>query len=538
MILLFACAPEPAPTTVVTGFVVEVAPTPGLVAMSGPLLLRRMSLDLRGVLPSVEELDAIEADPSKIEVYRDMFLDDPRLEERLVRLFAESWHTRVDEMPLYVSDYGLTDLDIYRFQRAIGEEPLRLMARVAVEDRPWSDIVTADHTIANDLLIEMFGLDAEPGEGWRQARYTDLRPAAGVLGTNGLWWRFTTNPFNHSRARAAAITRLLLCDDYLARPVTFVASPALLDVDGSALATQTDPACLACHATLDPIAQVLFGFWPFDMYEPLEMERYHPEREPLGEEFLGVDAAYFGTPMDGLGDLGPLLAADPRFPRCAVETLARALWRRDVELADFDQVEVLRRSFVADGERLRPLVRALTDTAEYRAGAFEDVAAEDTMDRTMVRRTLSTDQLATSIADLTGWTWTYAGYEQLDNDTVGFRVMTGGVDGIAATRPTADPSVSWTLSTATAAEGAALAAASALGSGALSGVTEATIPGDAAFGEALRDLHWRLFGVRADDAWEADMTDLWSSVAATDGARVGWAAVLTSMLRDPAFLTY
>ena len=34
--------------------------------------------------------------------------------------------------------------------REVGEEPLRLMAHVAVNDLPWSDIVTADYTMADE----------------------------------------------------------------------------------------------------------------------------------------------------------------------------------------------------------------------------------------------------------------------------------------------------------------------------------------------------------------------------------------------------
>ena len=33
------------------------------VSLEGPRLLRRISLDLRGVLPSIAELDAVEANP-------------------------------------------------------------------------------------------------------------------------------------------------------------------------------------------------------------------------------------------------------------------------------------------------------------------------------------------------------------------------------------------------------------------------------------------------------------------------------------------
>ena len=79
-------------------------------------------------------------------------------------------------------------------------------------------------------------------------QYTDGRPPVGVLATNGLWWRYSTDL--STKHPCCGHHRLLLRDDYLLRPVIFEASPQVLEnID---LALQTDPACLTCHASLDP----------------------------------------------------------------------------------------------------------------------------------------------------------------------------------------------------------------------------------------------------------------------------------------------
>ena len=49
------------------------------------------------------------------------------------------------------------------------------------------------------------------------ARYQDGRPAAGVLATNGLWWRYRSTASNANRKRANQASRILLCQDYLVR---------------------------------------------------------------------------------------------------------------------------------------------------------------------------------------------------------------------------------------------------------------------------------------------------------------------------------
>ena len=146
MIFLLACiAADPAP---------EAALQP----LNDARLLRRLSLDLRGVTPSAEELAAVEADPAALDRYRDEFLDDPRLEERLVSYWAERYQTRIDEFQVRYYDYQLPADQECAFERAVGEEPLRLVAHISVNDRPWSEVATANYTMANPLLGALWPL--------------------------------------------------------------------------------------------------------------------------------------------------------------------------------------------------------------------------------------------------------------------------------------------------------------------------------------------------------------------------------------------
>ena len=121
---------------------------------------------------------------------------------------AERRYTRVDEFDIVAFDYGL--LEEYDLSGQ-GEEPL-LLARIIATDRPWTDAVLADWTMATPLLGEIWPIDFCSGEsGWQPARYTDGRPSAGVLSTNGCR-RYTTTDPNMNCGRAAAISRLLLCE--------------------------------------------------------------------------------------------------------------------------------------------------------------------------------------------------------------------------------------------------------------------------------------------------------------------------------------
>ncbi len=499
-------------------------------------LLRRLSLDLRGVLPAQTELDLVEANPDEVWTWRDAYLSDPRLEDRLVHLLAERWHTRIDDYLVDIDEYTVFSDDPdteYAVERAIGEEPLRLIARIVVEDRPWTEVVTADHTQANDLLAQIWPLD-HTGEGWSEATYTDGRPAAGVLSTNGLWWRYYSTRSNLNRARVAALTRLLICEDYAARVITFSDDETLASAGDLETALKTSPYCLGCHSAIDPIAATLMGFWPANPYQVDEIDTYHPEREALAQSMLGVTPAWYGDPVYGLNELGEHIAADSRYLPCAAETFASLLWRRESTLADFGEVQRLTKDFEANGARIKPLLAAITQTQSYQASQGEHDNG---------RRLLSPGQLASAVEDLTGFRWTFAGYDQLDNDTIGYRNLAGGVDGIAVTRAQDAPSLTWLLTVQRLSEAAAGHAVSGDlvtgdGPGLLSLVDSTTTPSDEAFTAQISALHWRMYGTRADEAWLTAITELWEIVHASEGSQTAWTALVSAMIRDPSFGSY
>ena len=294
--------------------------------LSPARLLRRISLDLTGHLPSTSELDAVDANPEAIAELRDEYLKSNGFTPRFVSLLGEHWHTQIDKFNAGVTDFGFQVKDEFAFERSAGDEPLRLMAWVAENDRPWTEILTADHTVANRYLSDILSLDRTiSSTEWEVAKYTDGRPAAGVLSTTGLWWRYYTTSSNMNRARAAAISNLLLCNDFLSRPVAFSESATIAADESPDVAVKSDPQCISCHAALDPLAATLFGFWWNPLESSAELTRYHPEREPLGESWLDVEPSFFGTPVASLSDVAWEISEDSRFRRCTVETMTKLM---------------------------------------------------------------------------------------------------------------------------------------------------------------------------------------------------------------------
>lgn len=548
-LLALSCGPEseptgphtrPSDTTVLSG---EAALEP----LPAPRLVRRISLDLLGRLPSATDLARVEDDPGAVSDVVEHYLSNKALEARMVELLAEHWWTRVDVFDVVYQDYGLTPQQEFLFEESVGSEPLRLLANVIAEDRPWTDVVTQDTTQANDFLEQTWPLefvDGQPEPGvWAEARYTDGRPAAGVLSTNGLWWRYITTESNMNRGRAAAVSRLLLCEDYLARPITFTAADA--DVSDPETAIKTDPYCMACHASLDPVAASLFGFWWLSLYSRIEEDRYHPEREALASEILGEEPAFYGQPMSGLADLGWHISQDPRFYTCAVDTFAKLLWRRPVTADDRPRLDAVREAFLASGASPQTLLAELVATPQYTAGSVAEGARASVDERENTARMLSPSLLQGIGTGLVDLQWRQNGFDQLRNDDRGYRVLAGGVDGLMLTEPQNSPGLPWSLVAQRTGQAIADRAvqyeleepnvAVVFGE-----VTPELRPGDGRFENGLADLWWRMTATRLTDDELAGYASLWSAVYTESGEDPlqAWRSVYSVMLRDPLFLSY
>ena len=509
--------------------------------LSAPRLLRRISLDLRGVLPSELELDVVEDEPERVAQYRDAWLTDPLMADRMVQLLGQKWHTRIDEFLIFYLEYqelAFDETNEYAFERSVGEEPLRLMTYVVMNDLPWTEIVTADYTIANPLLASIWPIDHPGGEDWDVSYYTDGRPAAGVLSTNGLWWRYYSTVTNYNRARVAALTRLLICEDYASRSISFSESGALSSGASLEDAIRESPYCMGCHSAIDPIAVTLFGFWPANEYNIHEVDYYHPERESMGADLLGTEGEWYGDPVYGLNELGAHIAADPRFSRCAVESMAELLWRRPTAVTDFERITTLQERFESADMRMSALLTAITDDEVYRAGGAE--SGGEAVEAEIVSRMMTPDQLATAVEELTGFVWDWNKFSQMDNDTYGYRALAGGVDGAYITTPQDSPSMTWALVVQRLAEGAtAYDLRNGVGSSSiLSNLDPNARPGDKVFTEALNRLHWRMYAQRADEDWRLAISALWETVEAEENTIEAWRAVIIAMLRDPAFVSY
>lgn len=361
-------------------------------------LLARLSLDLRGRRPSLDELARIEADPDALPELVEEFLADEGFPERVLWIWNDAIHTAV-----YFHDYTRFGALAFSEWQALGLEPLRLVRDIAATDRPYSDIVTATAVPMDATAAAWWGLPHSGGSGEESVSWDDGRPTAGLLSSTALWNRYLFDITNRNRGRANELSRFLLCADFFDRDVVFDFALDESSQEALETAVHTEPACQGCHAALDPLASFLGGFT--QRSEDMPLEQFRAWSQDTADWFSAATApGYFGYPGSNLTDLGRMMSQDPRLGRCAVDRLYEGLVG---DRLDDDAVgQTLALAFAAEGSVLRGLAADIVALDAYQAPG---------------ERTLTSEQLYATLVALTGW-------DPGEGETDGLKALVWSVD--------------------------------------------------------------------------------------------------------------
>jgi len=517
------------------------APAEQREGLSATELLTRASLDLRGVRPSLSELEAVEQDPTKVDEIIDTFVDDPAFGARIKDMFAGAWRTRIDTYPLPEQAYEDNFED--PLHAAIAEEPLELIAYIALNDLPFSHVVESTQTFVDPALLELWPLQEvqEPGgeilpAGVVRARYIDGRPLAGVLSMNSVFWRHSSTVENANRGRANALSQALLCQSYLDRPIDFPSDLDLTDSESIRSAIATNAACQGCHSTLDPLASYLWGFiYP----EPdLPLATYSVEQERAWQIYTNAPPAFFGKPGERMVDLAAHIAGDERFISCTVRRVYEGMLGRKAELEDEGALAVHRERFLADDLSLKALVRSILGDPSYRGEAWTPRFGGSP--QPVYEKVAPVGVLNRSLATLSGYELRIVGRRGTSLD-IALRRLAGGSDrGDTTSVSTGAVLVQRRLAEA----GASHAVRSVLEGGAGGGVLDSFL-GSVDLGQAPSAEHIvelvRLVRSRSlaeDDPEVEAIVRVWEDAALVSDPTQAWVAVITAMLADPDHLLY
>lgn len=533
--------------------------------------LLRISMAIRGIRPSLADYGRLDADPAVLSTLVDEWLEDPLFGETVKDVYAEAMKIRADTEPILLSQGPLIDTASDRIFEAESESALRLIEHVVMEDRPFTEIVTADYLMANDVLGMMYGVPYDPGGAeWQQTVWGDDRPVAGILSDNGLWMRYPSNGSNFHRGRANFVAGTLLCDDFNKREIAVEGGIDLSDEQAVANAVTSLPNCVGCHQALEPLATFFWGFKQdtlrtasFRAYFRFDCEGeagdycyplafYEPDLEDDWSQYGLQPPAYFGKPGRTFTDLGYFVADDPRFAECAARRFQGYLTQTDPLSVPVDVVAPLQQTLVDSGFSVKAVVKAIVMSDAFRVDAGEGPPGSAGL------QTVRPEQYARTIADLTGFEMRAApgcGFDgcfddiQLGtSDRFGFRAMSGGIDGLEVTRPTHTPTPTKLLFMRYySAEAAGFVV---LFDGRIADAAARklfTVPGALEGGsdQAVRDqiaaLHGRVLGefVSAADP-EVDATKVLydTAIARGDSPAVAWEQVLTALFQDLRMLFY
>ena len=522
--------------------------------------LARASLALRGLRPSLDDLRAVDADPARLPAIVDGYLDTPELGETIRELHNETLLLRVEQGFLtFPAIGGLTNATATRINGAVFDEPLRLIEDIVMSDQPYTKIVTADYTMADGAVAEIWGLPHTGAyDAWQRQKWTDGRGAAGVLATSVLYHRHRSAGFNYNRGRANLIASAFLCHDFLDGDIQIDTSVDLSDPDVVANAVVANKSCAGCHQTMDPLASYLFPFrnqigvnnvtsYPVPYFQPGQVNRWQTtnKRPPM----------YFGQQAAGIAGLGRAIADDPRFARCTAQRFASYLTEVAPDRLSGAWIARLQKDFTAANFSAKQLARAIVLSDEFRVSHDTDAASAEGLVGTLKLRP---EQLSRMLRGLAGFSWTttsnarlrgilYGTADLLQSDFIGFRVLGGGIDSYFVTDPVHTMNATSSLVAKAAASAAAdfvvahdLAAPAAQRTLFVEAGADATA--EPAVRAQLAYLHGRIYSelVETDSPEVDESYQLFTEALAQTGnnAQRAWKLTLIGMLSDFRSLFY
>ncbi len=462
-------------------------------------LLRRVSLSLVARLPTENELAAVrEHGISAMDGILDQMLTEDafyfRLKEGFNDVFLTLGYDGNGEDVLAYNHFETTRLwyqdfpldvpaeeqerahwhlaDVYR--DAIQREPMELIEYIVRNERPFTEIVTADYIMVSPYSARGYGVFeemqdqfADPDDpfeyhpvrldalvsrdGVAQESATGKYPHAGLLSMFHYLRRYPTTETNRNRLRARMYYQHFLGIDVMALAPR-VSDAAAITAEYE-IPTMQAADCVVCHRSVDPVAGLFQDF---------------NEEGHLGPRGDGWYADMFGPGFEGddlppddrwrsLQWLGERTAADPRFATAMVEHVYYILIGRRVLKAPEDindplftarrrayigqrrLIEDVADQFVAANFNLKMAFKALISSDFYQVDglltAVDDPCRQAELDDVGLVRLLTPEQLERKIEALFGWRW-----GKLDDQESKLAILYGGIDSQSVTERNTDPS--------------------------------------------------------------------------------------------------
>ncbi|MCH8042501.1 MAG: hypothetical protein IID44_02170 [Planctomycetes bacterium] len=485
----------------------------GIEMMSPGRLLRRLTLSLAARLPTRKERAAVEKDGLKaIDKILDSVMTEDAFYERLQEAFndilltygydggGESalsyehfkprlWYQDRDprkglspekkkELPYsHPKMIAYTKL-IRDYREGMRREPLELITYIVRNDRPFTEIVTADYTMLSPYTSRGYGMFEELRDQFKdpddpyeyiptkikrlqsrngrkvQESPTGFYPHAGLLTSFQYLKRYPTTETNRNRLRVRMYFKHFLGVDLM------TLAPRVNDAAAITaqyeIPTMQAADCVVCHKVMDPIAGLFQDFYVVDgkgIYGPRKDGWYKDMfTAGLQEEELPTDERW-----RSLQWLGERTAKDPRFAVAMVKHVWYILAGRRPLLPPEDiddplfsakrrayrtqrgEIEQIATRFAAAKFNLKIVFKELVKSRFYRArglaATVKDPRRQAELGDVGVVRMLTPEQLERKLTALFGQKW-----NRLTDKEAKLKILYGGIDSKEVTERMTDPS--------------------------------------------------------------------------------------------------
>jgi hypothetical protein len=464
-------------------------------------LYRRLSLSLAGRLPTAEEREEIQKrGDAAIAGLMDGLLKEEAFYDRLKEGFNDIFLTMgyngngvdalaydhfektrhwnqhfykdnkdLSEKEKTQKGYKLTD-DYYL---ALRKEPYELIKYIVKNDRPFTEIVTADYIMMSpytsrgygifEKLKDQFKNIEDPFEyipaklpalksrsGKVQPTGEGVYPSAGLLTMFQYLRRFPTTETNRNRLRARMYYSHFLGIDVMAL------APRVTDAAAVgkkfAVPTLEAPDCVVCHKTVDPVAGLFQDYYNEEGHYGPRKEGWFKDIFPAGREGTALPEEQKWRALQWLGQE---TAKDPRFAVAMTEHVYYILFGRKVLQAPQDiedpvftarrrayqaqrqEIRAIADRFTKSGFNLKAVFKAWAASSFYRVDGLVEAARTPArkaeLDDIGIVRMLTPEQLERKVFAIFGEKW-----GKLNSDD--YRILYGGIDSRAVTERMSDPS--------------------------------------------------------------------------------------------------
>jgi hypothetical protein len=339
-------------------------------------LASRLSFFLWGAPPDRTLVDLASrgalSDPAELDRQVRRMIADPRASDALATRFASQWLRLQDLDKIHPDALSYPYFDETLAESMVRETEL-LFAHLVAEDRPVTDLLTADYTFIDERLARHYGIPGITGPAFQRVTYPNDR-RRGLLGHGSILTMTSHADRTSPVLRGKWVLEVLLGTPPPPPPPDV---PAFEETDGADDGRfftvrermeqhRSNPACMSCHQVIDPVGLALENF---DVTGAWRVRDEGNFVDPVGE-------LYDGTQLTGPADLRAALLRRPEvFYRVFTENLmAYALGRR---VEHFDMPAV-RRIVDAAGEndyRLSSFVLGIVGSPAFHSARAESISA-------------------------------------------------------------------------------------------------------------------------------------------------------------------